>query len=662
MTQANITIKCPECGAMLNIEEGRRQCFCSYCGTKIMIPDSSEQIEQGAVENSAYIDAEREVYNDNRNISSTDSDLDPKEKNLLKRGFLAVETGQFYNGYEFFEQVLNMHAECGQAYFGKALCGLHSKNIEELALRFWEYIDKINRSEMVQWDTVSTIREMDKENGVLSEISDQELKMLLKGLEDAGKTRKWSRVKFLDELMGYMDQELIETALQCEDYVLALKFADDEVRANHARLKECVKQGYYERIAKEEGELLEAKEAMNTEIRNRYNIALKESEKLQRNYKYEKYKAENAAEEEYQHALEEYEHEYQMRLAAHEEQYRIAVENWEREKEEYPGRCDEVRKRRNELILAIHNKQEESDSITGAFNIVKKISVDIEISRMQKRLENMVMPPAPGAMPEEGPEPEKGTPPEKKDYREYLSEKGENYFTAIKCALSPELKQRIEDHQIKMEKLEKLSKSFGSYPQDKSKESSPLRWKILDIQDEKALLITESVLEEKRFYKYSITKEDYEPLGTKSWERCDIREWLNGEFLEKAFNTEEKKLIFRTGLYPEKNPKYDSNRGRATNDNIFVLSISEAQQYFESDKDRIAKYTPHGDRTGYHAKEYDGCAKWWLRTTGKKSDFAALVERDGSIDIAGDMVDCSLIGVRPALWVNLNELRNYNIV
>jgi len=29
-----ISVKCPECGASLDIEEGRRQMFCSYCGAK----------------------------------------------------------------------------------------------------------------------------------------------------------------------------------------------------------------------------------------------------------------------------------------------------------------------------------------------------------------------------------------------------------------------------------------------------------------------------------------------------------------------------------------------------------------------------------------------------------------------------------------------------
>jgi len=38
------TLKCPECGATLNVEEGRTQCFCAYCGAKIMINNENEHI------------------------------------------------------------------------------------------------------------------------------------------------------------------------------------------------------------------------------------------------------------------------------------------------------------------------------------------------------------------------------------------------------------------------------------------------------------------------------------------------------------------------------------------------------------------------------------------------------------------------------------------
>lgn len=38
------SVKCPDCGASLPIEEGRTQIFCSYCGSKIIITNENEHI------------------------------------------------------------------------------------------------------------------------------------------------------------------------------------------------------------------------------------------------------------------------------------------------------------------------------------------------------------------------------------------------------------------------------------------------------------------------------------------------------------------------------------------------------------------------------------------------------------------------------------------
>ncbi len=39
-----ISVKCPDCGRTLSIEENRTQAFCSYCGAKILISNENEYI------------------------------------------------------------------------------------------------------------------------------------------------------------------------------------------------------------------------------------------------------------------------------------------------------------------------------------------------------------------------------------------------------------------------------------------------------------------------------------------------------------------------------------------------------------------------------------------------------------------------------------------
>ena len=39
-------VKCPACGANLQVEEGRDRSFCSYSGTQIIMTDENEHIHR----------------------------------------------------------------------------------------------------------------------------------------------------------------------------------------------------------------------------------------------------------------------------------------------------------------------------------------------------------------------------------------------------------------------------------------------------------------------------------------------------------------------------------------------------------------------------------------------------------------------------------------
>ena len=49
-----VSLKCPECGANLEIDDGRKQCFCQYCRNKIIIDDGSRTYTH------IYVDKTRE--------------------------------------------------------------------------------------------------------------------------------------------------------------------------------------------------------------------------------------------------------------------------------------------------------------------------------------------------------------------------------------------------------------------------------------------------------------------------------------------------------------------------------------------------------------------------------------------------------------------------
>lgn len=41
MAVSLVSVKCPECGATLEVDRNRKECFCTYCGNKMIIDDGS---------------------------------------------------------------------------------------------------------------------------------------------------------------------------------------------------------------------------------------------------------------------------------------------------------------------------------------------------------------------------------------------------------------------------------------------------------------------------------------------------------------------------------------------------------------------------------------------------------------------------------------------
>lgn len=53
-----ISLKCPECGATLDVEEGKKFYFCNYCGTKILIDDGNTNNTNRIVDEARIREAE----------------------------------------------------------------------------------------------------------------------------------------------------------------------------------------------------------------------------------------------------------------------------------------------------------------------------------------------------------------------------------------------------------------------------------------------------------------------------------------------------------------------------------------------------------------------------------------------------------------------------
>lgn len=181
--------------------------------------------------------------------------------------------------------------------------------------------------------------------------------------------------------------------------------------------------------------------------------------------------------------------------------------------------------------------------------------------------------------------------------------------------------------------------TFGTYKYAyEYYKSGPISWRILDKKGDKILIISE----------YGLDAMSYGSEST--WAECGPRTWLNDDFYNDAFSDAEKSIIETTSVSADKNPKYDKSPGKATEDKVFLLSIKEANKYFKSDKERRCEPTEYA--VSNSVDEYEGYCYWWLRSPGEYDDSAACVSSEGEIDYSG--VSNGPLGVRPALWINVN--------
>ena len=189
--------------------------------------------------------------------------------------------------------------------------------------------------------------------------------------------------------------------------------------------------------------------------------------------------------------------------------------------------------------------------------------------------------------------------------------------------------------------------TFGSYWQEQSGTKTPIEWLVLQKNGNEALIISRYALECRQYH---------HEYADRTWENCDLRKWLNGEFLRTAFSEREQRLIKESRLGNEDNPEYRTRGGSDTRDRVFCLSISEARRYFSDDASRQCRPTRFAADGSCFVDDANGCCYWWLRSPGHYQYRAALVNSDGELHLSGATV-LNVIGtVRPAMRIVLNSL------
>ena len=200
---------------------------------------------------------------------------------------------------------------------------------------------------------------------------------------------------------------------------------------------------------------------------------------------------------------------------------------------------------------------------------------------------------------------------------------------------------------------------WGTYEQDNNLENGAeeIEWLVLAKEDNRILVISRYALDCQPYNKTQ------DPV---TWETSSLRIWLNETFLDKAFSEAERALIMNSYFDAAENLKNNTDSGTSTMDQVFLLSITEANKYFSSSGSRSCKATVYCYEQGAYTTEKGQCW-WWLRSSGEDPRLAAAVQNSGSIDYMGlavstsanlfrgpDLVESINCAVRPALWIDLD--------
>ena len=190
---------------------------------------------------------------------------------------------------------------------------------------------------------------------------------------------------------------------------------------------------------------------------------------------------------------------------------------------------------------------------------------------------------------------------------------------------------------------------LGTYEQDNntSNGKEDIAWLVLEVKDGKALVVS----------KYALDCKQYNTSNTiVTWETCTLRKWLNNDFINAAFSSYEKAMIPTVTVSADENPDYSTNPGNATQDQVFLLSITEANKYFGSDSARQCKPTDYAFANGAYFNSVNGNCWWWLRSPGVtqySAHSAAYVHSSGGVYESGSDVDIGTSAVRPAMWISI---------
>lgn len=530
---------------------------------------------------------------------------------LLKRAYIFLEDNDYDNADNYFDRVLDQEPENGEAYLGKLLVEKRLPSIDALV----DYYKELYSEDIV--------KETDIRNRYLGHIDEVVSNCTIENYLDSAKIKAFYNL-FDGSYMSSLPNRINQRERISEEFKKnrllsrAFEYASETTKKKLNEIFDT----YEYRIEKAK----QQDEDITREIIEKYNSFLQRTDQI---IKEEYEKALNKQDEEYQSCVSEYN---QLKSSHQAETLinRFARLGKYKDSNSYIDLCKKKLDEFNENEKQKWANYEKKVTKTVRFLITAIVAVTLILVVLQ----NVILPirnynKALSLY-------------EKKDYvpAYYLFEKLGDYKDSVaykEKILPAYLKETINSINVGETFI------FGSYEQNgiTSDGKEAIEWRVLAKEGNNVLVISEYGLNCKKFN---------ERTNDTKWEECTLRTWLNSSFYSAAFNLTEREYIKTSIVTADPNPDYDTNQGGDTTDKIFVLSIDEANNYFESAVDRRCVVTKYAISQGALVVDKKYCW-WWLRTGGKNNEYTTRVYHNGNILSSGNYATNDNVAVRPAMWI-----------
>ena len=569
---------------------------------KILSPADSKQEAQQAQPSASF--------------SNTDSAAP-----LLKRAFMFLEDGNFKEADDYCERVLDLNPENAQAYLGKLMAELQVRKQEDLKNCAEPFDDRSNYKKMLRFGDDKLAENMAGYNQFIRERNENAKKEAVYqqacyDMEESTEGAYTEAMNRFRSIPNYKDSNKLVTV--CGQKIQELKEKAEaarieaEKKAEATRLEtekkaDVVIESLERHLAQAHGSSLQTQ----LEKQEQKFARLKQIQEILPGLLKEKATNEQMLGN-VEKAISELQGKRQsLGLFARKEKVDIDTQ------------LRYANEERNKIMKANLEIEEKTD---GCFS-VSKVEKEIDICKKRINKIKLMM--------------------QKVDFSSAMS-----FEEAVRSLSNPSIREAVLNKLADLETRLYIALAgdevvFGDY-------YGPIEWLVKARNENQLLLVS----------KYALDTFPYDKdRGCLTWEKCMLRHWLNEAFLKEAFSMEEQELIISTNVTAEKNQKYNIDAGNDTQDKVFLLSIFEVDRYFDSAEARKCALTDYAKTKGayisnnYKTVEGKNTCHWWLRTPGSSAINAAYVDCGGSVNSYGRNIDCIDYCVRPALWLELDNIQ-----